>query len=223
MDRQADRSDPAGDKHHLISVGYNSVLECLPANKQLNFVSHHVYDRPASYEKVMSNITTLDRIARVWPDRPITLGEFGYSNGIVTADESYLDFHTSAVGEMIHYLYALAHGYDGAMNGRSPTGTGTPSPRPRKGRKTQIYEAYFGIYYYDGNPHGLGRLKPIGYAMKFLRDYVDQNGTRRNARYQAGADVDRHGLCVQGGECVFVGEPSTSRRNSNSIRSRRRT
>lgn len=165
------------DKHHFISVGYNRILECLPANRQLDFVSHHVYDRPFSYEQVMSNITALDRIARVWPDRPVTLGEFGYSNGVVMPDGTRLDFHTSAVGEMIHYLYSLAKGYDGVMKwALTDWHWDVIAKAAEKGRQTQIYEAYFGMYYYDGNPHGMGRPKPICYATKFLRDYVDRSG-----------------------------------------------
>jgi hypothetical protein len=164
------------DQRHLISVGYNNILECLPANRQLDFVSHHVYDRPSSYEQVMSNITTLDRIARAWPDRPITLGEFGYSNGITMPDGRYLDFHTSAVGEMMHYLYALAHGYDGAMKWVLTDWHWDPIAKAgERGRATQIYEAYFGMYYYDGNPRSLGRPKPVCHSMKFLRDYLDEN------------------------------------------------
>jgi hypothetical protein len=195
------------DRRHLISVGYNSVLECLPANKQLSFVSHHVYDRPASYEKVMSNVTTLDRIAGVWPDRPITLGEFGYSNGVVNPDGSYLDFHTSAVGEMIHYLYALAHGYDGAMKWvLTDWHWDAIAKAAEKGRQTQIYEAYFGMYYYDGNPHGLGRPKPICYSMKFLRDYVDGNGPVGTLDIKRAQTSIGTGYVYRAKNALFVGD-----------------
>jgi hypothetical protein len=195
------------DKHHLISVGYNSVLECLPANKQLNFVSHHVYDRPASYEKVMSNVTTLDRIARVWPDRPITLGEFGYSNGIVTENGIYLDFHTSAVGEMIHYLYALTHGYDGAMKwALTDWHWDAIAKAAEKGRKTQIYEAYFGMYYYDGNPRGLGRPKPICYSTKFLRDYFNENGPGGTLAIKRAQNSIGTGYVYKARNALFIGD-----------------
>jgi hypothetical protein len=185
------------DRRHPISAGYNNILECLPANRQLDFVSHHVYDRPSSYEQVMSKVATVDRIARVWPDRPITFGESGYSNGIVMPDGRYLDFHTAAVGEMLHYLYALAQGYDGAMKRVLTDGHRDPIAKAgERGRATQIYEAYFGRYYYDGNPRGLGRPKPVCHSMKFPRDYRDENrpgGTIDIAR----AGLDRGRVCLQ--------------------------
>lgn len=65
----------------------------------------------------MTNMTTFDRLAKVWPNKPVTLGEFGYSNGIVIPDGSYLDLHSSAVTEMISFLYPLAHDYEGSKNG----------------------------------------------------------------------------------------------------------
>jgi hypothetical protein len=195
------------DKHHFISVGYNRFLECLPANKQLSFVSHHVYDRPSSYEQVISNVTTLDRIASVWSDRPITLGEFGYSNGVVTSDGRYLDFHTSAVGEMIHYLYALAKGYDGAMKWvLTDWHWDVIAKAAEKGRNTQIYEAYFGMYYYDGNPRGLGRPKPICYSTKFLRDYVDGHGPGGTLEIRRAQTSIGAGYVYKAKNALFVGD-----------------
>ncbi len=195
------------DKHHLISVGYNRFLECLPANKQLSFVSHHVYDRPSSYEQVVSNVTALDRIAGVWSDRPITLGEFGYSNGVVTPDGRYLDLHTSAVGEMIHYLYALAKGYDGAMKwALTDWHWDVIAKAAEKGRNTQIYEAYFGMYYYDGNPRGLGRPKPICYSTKFLRDYVDEHGPGGTLDIKRAQTSIGTGYVYKAKNAMFVGD-----------------
>jgi hypothetical protein len=172
----------------------------------LNFVSHHVYDRPDSYEKVMSNVTTLDRIQGAWSDRPITFGEFGYSNGIITAGGSYLDFHTSAVGEMIHYLYALAHGFDGVMKWvLTDWHWDVIAKAAEKGRKTQIYEAYFGMYWYDGNPDGLGRPKPICYSTKFLRDYVDENGPGGTLEIRHAANPIGTGYVYKGRNALFIG------------------
>jgi hypothetical protein len=197
------------DKVHLISVGYNRVLECLPANQPLNFVSHHAYEKPFSYEKVISNVTTLDRIAAVWPGRPITFGEFGYSNGIMMPDGKYLDFHTSALGEMIHYLYALAHGYDGAMKWTVTDWHWDPIAKAAdKGRATQIYEAYFGLYWYDGGPRGLGRPKPICYATKFLRDYLDANGSAQHGTLEIKRASTRIGAAYvyKDKNALFVGD-----------------
>jgi hypothetical protein len=165
------------DKEHLITVGYNSPLAALPANAQLDFVSHHVYEAPLSFESVNINLSTMDRLAALWPDKPITLGEFGYSNGVIMPDGRYLDVHTSAVGEMLHWLYALAKGYDGCLKWvLTDWHWDVIGKAGDRGRATQIYEAYFGTHYYDGNPGGLGRPKPVAHGMRFLRDYVDANG-----------------------------------------------
>jgi hypothetical protein len=91
----------AVDKAHPISVGYNTVFACLPTNRQLDFVSHHAYQPPSDFEGVLKNLTTLDRLRKVWPDRPISLGEFGCSNGAQVGGK-YLDLHTSALGEFLH-------------------------------------------------------------------------------------------------------------------------
>lgn len=165
------------DTHHLVSAGYNTILAALPANRQLDLLIHHVYELPYSYENVMINLTTMDRLAHLFPDKPFTLGEFGYTNGLVTNDGRYLDFHTSAVGEMAHYLYALAKGYSGVtkwvLTDWHWDAIGKAGDR---GRAAQIYEAYFGMYYYDGHPPGLERAKPIVPAVRFLRGYLDGGG-----------------------------------------------
>ncbi len=104
----------AEDAAHPITVGYNTILGCLPANEPLEFVSHHVYEPPRDLDHVRHNLTTLDRLGDIWSDRPITLGEFGYSSGDLVDGEP-LDVHTQAVGEIVHWLYGLAQGYDGVM------------------------------------------------------------------------------------------------------------
>ena len=195
------------DPNHLISVGYNTIQTVLPANRRLDFVSHHVYEWPHSYESVMYNLTTMDRLAKLWPDKPVTLGEFGYTNGLVMSDGRYLDFHTSAVGEMAHYLYALARGYDGVMKWvLTDWHWDVIAKAGDRGRATQIYEAYFGLYWYDGNPKGMGRLKPVGHAMKFLRDYWDEHGPGgtieiRRARNPIGA-----GYVFRAPAALFIGD-----------------
>ncbi len=135
------------DRNHLITVGHNTALTVLPANQQLDFVSEHIYARPYSYANVMENLTTLDRLAKRWPDRPITLGEFGYSNGIKLSD-GYLDDQTSAVGEMTHYLYALAHGYDGVKKWMLcdwPLAIMKRYGDWDRGLETRIYDERFGL------------------------------------------------------------------------------
>ncbi|HOX39874.1 MAG TPA: hypothetical protein PL033_17975 [Candidatus Brocadiia bacterium] len=164
----------AVDKNHLITVGYNTVLSCLPCNERFDFVSQHVYQRPMSYKEILKNATTLDRLAKVWPDQPVTLGEFGYSNGLIIGGK-YLDPHSSCVGEMLHYLSALARGHSGCMKWML---TDWPIPMMRDNcpwmGEGSVYEERFGLYRYDGTPRG--RPKPIVHALRFLREYYDKAG-----------------------------------------------
>jgi len=170
VQKQAIRSqDPDG----LVTVGYNTALALMPANESLDFVSHHLYQPPSSFVDMQKAVTTFDRLHSRWPEKPITLGEFGYSCGTQLPDGSILDIHNSAVGEMILYLYALANGFDGAMSWMVsdwPVALMDYSA-PWIGKSRQAYEAGFGLYAYDGTLEG--RAKPVVYAMRFLRDYLD--------------------------------------------------
>lgn len=195
------------DRHHLVSVGYNNILAVLGANRQLDFLTHHVYEAPYSYESVMINLTTMDRLAHVFPDKPITLGEFGYSNGLVTNDGRYLDFHTSAVGEMAHYLYALAKGYSGVTKWvLTDWHWDVIGKAGDLGRPTQIYEAYFGMYYYDGHPPGLERAKPIVPAVRFLREYADDGGEGGEIQIVRAANSIGAGYLYRAPNALFVGD-----------------
>ena len=160
------------DANHLITVGYDTAFAALPSNRQLDFLSQHVYARPHSLEDVLENLTTLDRLAAVWPDKPITLGEFGYSMGIPLAN-GYLDGYTASVGEMIHYLYAFTKNYDGVkkwMLNDWPYKIMEHYGDWNKGDVTRIYEERFGLYYYDGTP--AGRPKPIVHALRFFGEHI---------------------------------------------------
>ncbi len=195
------------DKHHLVSVGYNTQLAVLPANRQLDLETHHVYEAPLSYESVMINLTTMDRLARLWPDKPFTLGEFGYTNGLVMNDGRYLDFHTSAVGEMAHYLYALAKGYSGVTKWvLTDWHWDIIGKAGNRGRDKQIYEAYFGMYYYDGHPPGLEQAKPIVPAVRFLRQYIDGGGGGGEIQIVRAANPIGAGYIYRAPNALFVGD-----------------
>lgn len=165
----------AEDPQRLITVGYNTALSCLPANRRLDFVSQHVYEVPGSREGVLRDLTTLDRLARVWPGQPITLGEFGCSNGMRVA-QGYLDEDASSVGEMMHYLYALSQGYDGCMKWCL---TDWPVAIMRFNvpwipEAERLYQSGQGLYAYDGSVGG--RPKSIAHGLRFLRQYIDREG-----------------------------------------------
>ena len=74
------------DRNHLITVGHNALHALLPSNGLLDFVSHHSYPSDAHLNSSCTaaefyNVTavphTLDIMARLFPDQPITYGEFG--------------------------------------------------------------------------------------------------------------------------------------------------
>jgi len=196
------------DRNHLITVGHNTALTMLPANAQLDFVSEHIYARPYSFGNVIENITTLDRLAERWPERPITLGEFGYSNGIKLND-GYLDSQTSAVGEMIHYLYALSHGYDGVKKWMLcdwPLAVMKRYGDWDRGLETRIYEERFGLYSYDGTPSG--RPKPIVPTLRFLRDYVEDAGPGGTLDVHAAENPIGTAYVYRGQNALFIGDAS---------------
>jgi len=193
------------DKRHLITVGYNTVLTALPCNRRLDFVSEHVYQRPYALADVMKNVTTLDRLATLWRGKPVSLGEFGYSNGIAMGG-GYLSFDASAVGEMIHWLYALSHGYEGCKKWML---VDWPLPYNRRfapwigDEPHRIYEERFGLFFYDGTPEG--RPKPIAHALRFLRDYVDRAGPGGTLDIRPGPTPIGAAYVYRGDRALFLG------------------
>ncbi|MFA5292168.1 MAG: hypothetical protein WC496_03945 [Phycisphaerae bacterium] len=161
------------DNNHFVAVGYNTSLAALPANGLLDFTSHHIYQKPYSYQDIEKSVTTFDRLRELWPNKPITLGEFGFSGGIKMPDGNYLGQDAESIAEMAVYLYAFANDYSGAylwMLSEWPVANmkyNAPWISPDR----RIYESRFGIYYYDGTAQG--HPKPIAYAMKFFREYID--------------------------------------------------
>ncbi|HQK92600.1 MAG TPA: hypothetical protein PLD23_03805 [Armatimonadota bacterium] len=192
------------DSNHLITVGYNTALACLPANGTLDFVCHHIYQPPTSYQDIVKNATALDRLATVWPDRPVMLGEFGYSNG-VRLGESCLDWHASSVGEMTVYLAAMAHGHAGALKWlldewpeavmRDNAGWMSPD---------NAYEQRFGSFAYDGTPEM--KPKPIAYALRFLREYIDHEGTGGELTITRSRTATGAGYVFRAQRALFVGD-----------------
>ncbi|MHC4202638.1 MAG: hypothetical protein ACYSU0_21810, partial [Planctomycetota bacterium] len=195
------------DRTHPITVGYNTIFDCLPANEPLDFVSHHCYELPESHRDLVVNVTTMDRLKKVWPHRPITLGEFAYSSGDVVRGE-YLDVDSQAVGEIAHYLYALANGYDGVMKWQlcdwAPANQARQATWRRKDPEAKrIRERRFGMYYADGTPEG--RPKPIVHATRFLREYVDHGGMDGRLELKEGATAIGTVYVYENDNALFVG------------------
>jgi hypothetical protein len=163
------------EKNHFYTVGYNTSLAALPCNKMLDFTAHHIYQMPYSYEDVKKAVTTYDRLRELWPNKPITLGEFGFSSGLKMPDGKYLGADAASVGEMMVFLYSFAHDYSGAylwLLSEWPVANMNYNA-PWISDDRQIYESQFGLYYYDGTE--AGRPKPIAYATKFFREYIDSH------------------------------------------------
>jgi len=195
------------DPTHPITVGYNTILDCLPANAPLDFVSHHVYEHPKDLEHVRINLTTMDRLKRIWPDRPITLGEFGYSSGD-QMEEGYLDVYTQAVGEILHYLYALAHDYDGVMKWQLCDSDPNYQWRFATWRRTdpeekRLRERRFGLFTPDGTPEG--RAKPIAWATRFLRDAIDEGVAAGELELRSEDNPIATGYTFKGKNVLFIG------------------
>ena len=196
------------DKTHPISVGYNTIFDCLPANAPLDFVAHHTYELPEGFEHVRNNITTMDRLHAIWPDRPIMLGEFGYSDGN-QINGQYLDAHVAAVGEMAHYLYALTHDYEGVMKWtlwdyHPAFQWRFQSWNRQKSEAIQVREQRFGMYYPDGTWQG--RPKPIVYATRFLRDYLESGATGGTLEIRPAATMIGAGYVYRNRGVLFVGD-----------------
>ena len=142
----------------------------------------------------------------LWPDKPITLGEFGYSCGTRLPDGGILNIHNSAVAEMIVYLYAWANDFGGGMSWMLsdwPTALMDYSA-PWISQSRQQYEAGFGMYAYDGTE--TGRAKPIVPAMKCLRDYLDSSPRGRGTFRLIKADTQTGcGYLYQNDTALFVG------------------
>lgn len=192
------------DPNHFITVGYNSCLSCLPCNKHLDFVSQHVYEAPTNLSNVLKNVTTMDRLSAAWPNQPVSLGEFGYSNGIQVGN-GFLDIYTSSIGEMVHYLHAYSKGYGGCLKWML---IDLPAPIVRDNipwlTPDNYYEERFGIYWDDGTPQG--RPKPIARALAFLRRYAEMSGDRGELEIVASNNAIGTAYRFQSRDAFFIGD-----------------
>ncbi len=202
------------DSNHFITVGYNTSLAGLPSNSLLDFVSHHIYQMPYSYKDMQKSVTTFDRLRAFWPEKPITIGEFGFSTGLKLSEDTYLDPYTASVAEMIVFLYAFSNDYSGAylwMLSEWPIANikyNAPWISPDR----YTYESRFGLYQYDGTP--AGKPKPIAHATRFFRKYIDthESGDGTLTMTQAETPI-KTGYVFEDKDALFVGNATyTSKR-----------
>ena len=200
------------DPSALCTVGYNTVYVAWPANARLDFIANHTYENlhaPTCYDTIVTNVTTMDRLRALWPDKPILIGEFGYSGGNKTRYGRLLSVHDTAVAEMIHYLYAFARGYSGVIKWMCcdwpvPVLRRQATWIPREDTDRQLVEGRLGLYWYDGTPEG--HPKPLCYALRFLRDYVDAGNTGGRMEIRRSKAPIGTGYVYRNRNALFVGD-----------------
>ncbi len=147
----------SADPNHLITVGYNWLhFAGLPANRRLDFQEFHKYGS-ASLAKFKQLTAALDSLQRAFPNHPVMMGEFGYSNQSSSnpAVSQPVSAKKTALFESALLAYLRANGFAGGMKWML-NDVDTPS---------NPYEASFGIY-------RLGdRAKPI----KSLLSHFNRN------------------------------------------------
>lgn len=196
----------AGDTHP-ISVGYNMWYAALPCNQQLDYISHHVYVMPTSYDCVMEQLTSLDRLHRFFPEKPVTFGEYGYPNGYILKGKPLSD-QGQAVGELLHILYPWAKGYSGAFDWEVFDFDPVLFPLIASAKKNEWpfkvgYERLHGIYTWDGTEEGI--LKPAGTATRFFAEAVAAGMDRGNIVVtEADTQIDA-GFVYKASNALFIG------------------
>ena len=137
-------------------------------------------------------------------DEPVILG---YSSGDLIAGQ-YLDVHTQSVGEIVHYLYALANDYDGVMKRQLCDSNRAYQWRfakwwRKRSAQEQLRQRRFGMFWPDGTPDG--RAKPIAHATGFLRDCIDAGLTTGRLVLRPDSNPIGTGYVFRGPNAIFVG------------------
>jgi hypothetical protein len=165
----------AEDPDALITMGYNRGYIALPANDKLSFIDNHIYQKPVTFKDTEISLSTFDRLHAMFPEKPITMGEFGLSNGL-DLNGVTPTYQSEALCEILHYIDAHAKGYSGVMKWMDNDWT-TPYIRRyakwwRDSKETSTQEQ-FGFFKFDGTHSGTA--KPIAWCVKFLSRYLQTN------------------------------------------------
>lgn len=171
------------DPNHLITVGYNWLYFAgLSANRRLDFQQFHHYG-PVSLTQLKQAFHALASLKTVFPNHPVLLGEFGYSNQSATnqANSEPVPEAVTALFESAVLAHLRANQYAGGLKWMLNDVDITTNP----------YEANFGIYRTGDHPKSIrdllahfsqlwpappkeGNLKiiqdPVGLAMRFNLD-----------------------------------------------------
>ena len=116
----------AVDPNRLTTVGFNiAMLARLPGGNRLSFVQLHRYAADGA-DGINVTMRLMDSLQRAFPSKPVTLGEFGYSNARPVAGVTYdpnnpdvgrslVPTSLTAAHEMDLWLQMYAGGYGGGF------------------------------------------------------------------------------------------------------------
>ena len=195
----------AEDPEALITVGYNRAYIALPANEKLDFINNHIYQKPFSFKDTEISLSTFDRLHKMYPTKPITIGEFGLSNGL-QINGATADYQTQALWEILHYIYPYAHGFSGSMKWMDNDWTTPYIARYAKwwtDPKTLAYEEQFGFFFFDGTLGG--SPKPAAWCVQFFADYLQSNPKPGSLRLFETKNLVRVGFEYQADNAWFYG------------------
>jgi LysM repeat protein len=154
------RIDPlrAAGCQHLLNVGWNWMqFASLPANRLLDFQQYHNYVS-LSLDGFNINVAQLEGLRRAFPDHPIILGEFGWSNETSSnpATSRHWPEQWTAIFEAATCAYLRANNFGGAFKWKLNDLDISHNP----------YEAAFGLY-------KVGNVaKPIRDILRRLSDAI---------------------------------------------------
>lgn len=195
------------DENHFITIGYNTPLAALKANESVDFISHHIYNVPYTYDNFQDTLTTFDRLRKLWPSQPVMCGEFGYSSGLKMPDGTYLDPDSAGIAEILMYLYAFAHDYSGAllwMVSEWPVANMAHNGQ-WIAEEDRVRQSRYGLYYYDGTRRG--KPKPIAHATRFFRTYIDNHQSGQGSLTVTKAKTPiQTGYIYKNIDALFVGD-----------------
>ena len=164
--------------HAMVTIGHLNRQAMLPgvADGQ-DFWSYHAYVKPDSYERVLDEMALYGKLKDI-KDMPTVLGEFGLCATDKLADGSIVREDTSNAYNFLHWAYAFANGYSGAvlwtLTERHPANYRYlfSGNQPRSSwEKGSTYFERWGAFSYDGNPDTGYKPKFTAKATKFFETY----------------------------------------------------
>jgi hypothetical protein len=169
------------DNKHPITVAYSDVaLAKLPANGALDYITIHRY--PNASGKALDGVSkTMNNLRTAFKDKPVLLGEFGFSNDGMSSEES-------ANYEMAMYMELLSEGLAGGgkwMLNDFPKGFNP---------KQNAYGAYTGD----------GAAKPVIAGVRGLADYLSRNPAPRGELYQPDKQAPNYRWAYEADDALIV-------------------